>query len=242
MDLRSIKAYQFENDYSNYESDSNWAFFKEHVIPSLVDRKCCICLKEFSCEYTIKRHYCSFHNEKLPINIFYTRDENYFCEICNKSFSRQDKYKEHIRFSKTHKSILISRKNQNLSIKDLFEKTKKRALDESQKYDEIANKRQRVQNSENDSNEPFENQQQTFIQTNISNNENPTEQNDVNETINKINDEEDKNDEIILIKVIDPIEKMNKSELLEMKKKIHLTYNVLQRKYKFVSEMLKKFD
>ena len=157
MDLRSLKISQFENDFSHFKSDLLWPFFKEHVIPSLYDRKCCFCLKTFSCEFSLKKHYYSFHTKKLPLNVFNSQELN---DMGKKGFCRQENLNAQILFS-----------TQTNKTNDANVESKSRQVENQPKNENSENK--------------------------------------INAT----------NNEIVFLKFIDPIEKMNKSELLELKKK-----------------------
>lgn len=266
MDFKALRCHNLESLYFQYHRDSKWSFFKENVIPSLVNLKCCACNHSFSCDFTLKRHYSSFHVDILPTGVFNASSNRVFrCEHCNKEFSRQDKLTEHIRFSKQHKEVVSSKTNVKMSINDLFmaqksnsdmQKKPEQEQEQSQPFIKNSNAKKRKfdSNEEYKSEKDYENRNESLSnKPKISNKPNVSEKNkEIVDQVSKIKNKYDlvENEcDIIEIEEIQSstthkkrIDQLNQKELLQLKAKIEYDYKQSQQKYILIKKHLKKFE
>ncbi|CAF1144949.1 unnamed protein product [Brachionus calyciflorus] len=230
MDLRSQKITNMISMYDlKLNKDPKWDDFKENIIPSIIDLNCFYCKKEFSCDFSLKRHYFTLHIDLLPTGTFHTQSKaDLNCVLCRKSFSRSDKLKDHLNNSKQHKQAVSSISNMKGTIRELLPKASQ-------------TKRKCIQEDEQNMIDVLE-----FCEPEQKKSKHEQTKKVLENSQKNIQDEQDENDEIIILEEKDPLkeelEKLSKEELLEMKDEIKVSILKLKNKYIKVKQLLEKLE
>ena len=221
MESAQEKVHQLTLSYhGQFNQDPKWTSFKENILPTLVSLKCHFCKHNFSSEYSLKRHYASIHLDKLPSRVFYSSTQEFRCDDCNKSFSRQDKLNEHRINSKQHKQAVLSRSNCVATIDRMMMLTANKSLKRKQESEDdiivIATKKPRKDVSDELPNQEV------------------TDNNNMN------------NESNALTAPIDPmtiqLDKLNKEQLHDIFNRLMQTYVKVQRQVIFVRARMLKFQ
>lgn len=130
MRLNFWKQNLIEKGFNN---DPNWPNLMEKIVPSIIRLTCSFCKLKCCNEYSIKRHIFSKHSEHIPDNFFgeFTKIK---CQKCDKVFTRNDKYNQHMKkHSRDEKDCGQIDKNNIISIDQFFNNEKSENLKKNNK-------------------------------------------------------------------------------------------------------------
>ena len=218
--------------------------YKENIIPTLSSLKCYFCLQKFSSEYSLKRHYSTVHLDQIPVVSF--KNKEFRCDVCNKTFSRQDKLNEHVSNSKQHKQAVISQTNCIGSIDHLLSSQSNKRSQPSQDIEDDEDYSQKTKKQKTDSILTIlldkENDDPTV--NNQTNGESESQKQSNEKQTQSVDDESDY--DVILLEPLDPmtdeLDKLDKVQLLALKSFFRETHAKIQKQYNLVKLHLKKFE
>lgn len=240
MDTTQIKIRQLMFTYHEiFNQDPKWTFFEKNILPTLITLKCHFCQQIFSSDFGLKRHYSTFHVGKLPSGVFYSTTEKYRCNVCNKTFSRQDKLNEHISNSKEHKQALESQSNCLAPIDQLMRLSNKTQQQQQQKR-----KHQNDHEQDDDDDIIFIDSKKVNLEQQQKNKQTTPNRIAINNQVNS--NEANSNKAANLVEAIDPlycdVNKLTKEQLQSVSIILEDVYFNLQMQLYSIGKKLKEFN